>query len=71
MKNIKINSVVQINENGKEEWIGCLIVVSEIKNWGVQGFLKMPFKGNAYIRLNNNEFDLIGDAVMILKEETK
>jgi len=39
MDNIKLNSIVQINENGKEGWIGCLVQVSEIRNWGIQGWV--------------------------------
>jgi len=73
---IKENSVVQINESGQEGWIGCLVQVSEVKSWGIQGWVKIPMQGEAYIRVKNGEFDYIGEAVMIhgnqvLDEEDK
>jgi hypothetical protein len=61
---IKENSVVQINEKGQEGWVGCLVQVSEKKTWGIQGYVKIPMQGEAYIRLNWEQIDFIGDAVM-------
>jgi hypothetical protein len=66
---IQINSVVQINENGQDGWIGCLVQVSELKSWGIQGWVKLPKSGDAYIRLNWNEIDYIGEAVMTQQKE--
>ena len=73
---IKENSVVQINESGQEGWIGCLVQVSEVKSWGIQGWVKIPMQGEAYIRVKTGEFDYVGEAVMIhgnqvLDEEDK
>lgn len=64
---IKENSVVQINENGQDGWIGCLAQVNEVKSWGVQAWVKIPMKGDAYIRLKWDEIDYIGDAILIPK----
>lgn len=64
------NAIVQVNEKGQEGWIGCLVQVSEIKEWGVQGWVQIPASGQAYIRLKWDEVDYIGQAVMItVKEE--
>lgn len=35
MNNIKINSVVQVNENGGNDWMGCLVQVTEVKSYGI------------------------------------
>lgn len=61
---IKVNSVVQINEKGGEGWIGCLVQVSEMKSWGIQGWVKIPKSGDAYIRLSWDQIDYIGEAVL-------
>lgn len=36
-KRIVVNSVVQVNENGQEKWIGCFVQVSEVKELGSTG----------------------------------
>lgn len=69
--NIKENSVVQINENGNAGWVGCLVQVSEIKSFGIQGWVKIPMEGDAFIRLNWNQIDFIGQAVMSPQKETE
>lgn len=61
---IKENSVVQVNEKGNEDWVGCLVQVSEVKSWGIQGWVKIPKSGDAYIRLKWEEIDYIGQAIM-------
>lgn len=64
-------SVVQINGLGKGGRIGCLCQVDEVKTWGVQAWVQIPMSGNAYIRLNWDQFDYIGDARLILEEDEK
>ena len=64
---VKKNSVIQITENGKEGWIGCLVQVTEVKDWGIQGFVNIPTQGEAYIRLKWDEIKYIGEAVMVYK----
>lgn len=68
---INENSVVQINEKGQEGWIGCLVQVSEVKNWGIQGWVKIPMQGDAYIRLNWEQIEFIGDAIMSPQKEAE
>lgn len=69
-ENIVKNAVVQVNENGPEGWIGCFVQVSEVKSWGVQGWVQVPKSGSAYIRLPFEQIDLIGHAVMVQPENT-
>ena len=68
-KRIQVNSIIQVNENGQKRWISCLIQVSELKTWGIQGWAQIPMQGSAYIRLKWDQIDYIGEAIMRLKEE--
>lgn len=63
MKTIEKGSVIQITESHK--WCGCLAVVSEPKTFGCQAYVEMPEEGSAYIRLNFEDFEVIGKAVLI------
>lgn len=62
---LRINSVVQINEHGMDGWIGCLVQVTEVKSWGIQGYVQIPKGGQAFIRLNFSSICYIGEAVMV------
>lgn len=68
---VKKHDVIQVNKE-MPEWTGCLLMVDEVKSWGVLAHLRIPFKGNAYIRLTNDQFEVIGESVFEVKEdETK
>lgn len=60
-------SIIQANENAPEDWTGCVLIVDEVKDWGVQAFLRIPAQGDAYIRLGANQFDIlsVGKAVLM------
>jgi len=56
--------VVQII-NEEHHWFPCLVVVQEVKTWGVQAYLLTPPMGEfgvAYIRVKNADIKLIGQA---------
>lgn len=61
---IKAGSVVQATE-GAKDWAGCLLIVSEVKSFGVQAYLHVPFQGDAYIRLTWDQIEYIGEAVLV------
>jgi hypothetical protein len=63
--NMEVSTIVQVIEGGPEGWVGCLIQVSEVKSWGIQGFVKIPKGGEAYIRLTWQQFEPIGKAVLM------
>ncbi|MBQ6123712.1 MAG: hypothetical protein IJI59_18510 [Clostridia bacterium] len=68
--NVKKNDVIQINEKFKGTgWIGCLMIVDEVKSWGVQAYLHVPMQGDAYLRLKHEEYDVIGKAALVAKED--
>lgn len=75
-QSIKINDVVQIAPDASDWAGGCFCIVTEVKSWGIQGFVKIPptergnpsTGGSAYIRLETAQFARIGQAEWILAE---
>lgn len=70
---MKVNDVVQFNENHK--WCGCLGIVREIKDCGENGIRYMigipePQQGTAFIYVmeSENAIEKIGKAVLIVKD---
>ncbi|MGL5712548.1 MAG: hypothetical protein ACRCX2_05975 [Paraclostridium sp.] len=64
---VRENDIVQVNES--HEWVGCLVHVTKVKNWGVQGFVYIPFQGQAHIRLEHDEYEIIGQAKILPETE--
>lgn len=62
-------SIIQANENAPEAWTGCVLIVDEVKDWGVQAFLRIPAEGEAYIRLRANQFDILTTGKAVLMPE--
>lgn len=66
---IKKGEVIQIKPSHK--WGGCLAVVSDVKSWGCVAYVSIPHgdgipPGQAYIRLEDGEFERLG--VMVIFE---
>ena len=59
MEKAKENDVVQIIEG---DWIGVLVHVTELYNWGIQGFVYVPNKGQAFIRIKHEDYVVIGES---------
>lgn len=61
-KTIQINDIVQLDpiETGNPAFSACLMVVSEIYDWGVQGYVTVPDKGQAYYRAKHGTFERTG-----------
>lgn len=53
---LKRGDIIQANENAGE-WCGTILIVDEVKSWGVQAFVHVPMKGYAYIRLTPEQFE--------------
>lgn len=66
---MEIGDVVQVNNNNASDWNGCLVIVHEIRDWGIVAYMKVPMKGVAYIRLTFDEFDYVGKAAYTLNGE--
>jgi hypothetical protein len=62
--------IVQIT-NDDHHWFACLIIVTEVRNWGIIGYITIPTNrdepnGTAYIRLKNEDFQVVGNATLVL-----
>jgi hypothetical protein len=71
----QVGEIVQANENARN-WFRCLVVVSEIKSWGIQGFTTIPHpdrdqSGDAYIRLQWEEIERTGGHSRFITEDMK
>ena len=72
MESIKAGSIVQVDPNcSNKVFAGCFVVVTEVKPFGIQGYVQMTGKedsigGAAYIRLKWDDIEPCGDAVWML-----
>jgi hypothetical protein len=69
---IKRGDIIQITDEANR-WYPCLLVVDEVKSWGVQAYLTVPTNddepnGNAFYRIENGKFEKVGQAVIALPE---
>jgi hypothetical protein len=53
------------------DWDACLVVVTEVKIWGVQGYTTVPAGGEAYIRLKWEQFEVVGRAAFMRTDEAE
>ena len=66
---LKRGDIIQANENAGA-WCGTVLIVDEVKSWGVQAFVHIPMKGNAYIRLTPEQFEnLHAESLFMPKED--
>lgn len=72
----QIGDVFQITEkHGRAGWIGAFVMATEIKHWGIQGFVSHVVEhekqNRAYIRLKWEEIDYIGHAALVPGDESE
>lgn len=64
-----------IEKHGRAGWIGALIIATEIKSWGIQGFaphiLTHDQQRRLYIHLKWEDIEWVGRAVLVPSDETK
>jgi hypothetical protein len=63
-REVEVNDIIQVNQK-VEHWFRCLLVVDEVKGWGVLAYCTIPGNafnaaGDAFMRLEWEEFDLLG-----------
>lgn len=65
-----VGSVIQVKET-IPAWGGCLMIVDEIKSWGVKCSMRLPGRDNIYtaLRLNHSEYYYIGEAEVVQDEK--
>lgn len=57
--NVSVGDIVQVDP-AAANWGGCLVIVTEVKSCGIQGFTPMPPDGGrAYIRIKNEDFEAV------------
>jgi hypothetical protein len=55
-----VHDIVQVDP-GMEVFGGCMVVVTEVKNWGVQGYVQSAgVDGQQYIRLKWDQLEATG-----------
>lgn len=59
-KLLQVGDIIQIKP--PHAWAYCILMVSEVKSFGCQAYIEIPDKGQAYIRLNKNEYIKVGRA---------
>ena len=60
MTDIQVGDIVQVNPD-VETFGACMIVVTEIKSWGIQGYVQSAgLNGQAYIRLPFKDIERTG-----------
>ena len=76
MEKYQVGDVFQINErHGRQGWIGAFVMATEIRKWGIQGFVSHvethDKQTRAYIRLEWYHVDYVGRAPLIPQDEVK
>jgi len=57
---MNIGDIVQVNPE-KEMFGGCMVVVTKLKSWGIQGYVQSAgVPGQQYIRLATQDFEPTG-----------
>lgn len=63
---IRVGSVMQIDPEHDRRFGACFLTVTELKSWGVQGFVAIPGSdGAAYYRCAFEHCEYIGQAEWI------
>lgn len=73
---LKPGAIVQVNPDEHKDgfFATCFVMVTEVKTWGIQGFVPVPgergeLPGRAYCRLKWEEIELVGAAEWIPQDE--
>jgi hypothetical protein len=63
---IKVGDIVQVNPE-KEMFGACMVVVTEVKSWGIQGYVQSAgVDGQQFVRLEHDDFEATnGQAVWV------
>ena len=57
---VEIGDIVQVNPS-KEMFGGCMVMVTEVKSWGIQGYVQSAgVLGQQYIRLKFEDIEPTG-----------
>jgi hypothetical protein len=63
-QDLKVGDIVQVTPD-KEMFGACMVVVTEVTSWGIQGYVQSAgIPGQQYIRLANDDFESTGGKVV-------
>jgi len=68
---VSVGDIVQVDPSdpSKEMFGGCMVVVTEVKSWGIQGYVQSAgVTGQQYIRLEFNDFAPTGGKAVWIVE---
>lgn len=60
---VKEHDIVQIIP--EHEWSGALVIVTDVKELEIKGFVQIPMKGAAYIKLSHSDFKIVGQCAFV------
>jgi len=64
---INIGDIVQVNPE-KEVFGACMVVVTEVKTWGIQGYVQNAGENwQAHVRLNTEDFEHTGGTAVWIR----
>lgn len=68
MTQAEIGDIVQVNPE-VDTFGGCMVVVTEVKSWGIQGYVQSAgVPGQQYIRLNWKDIEPTGGRAVWVAE---
>ncbi len=66
---VEIGDIVQVDPMLNEVFGGCMVVVTEVKSWGIQGYVQSAgVDGQQYIRLEWDNFEKTGGKALWVVE---
>lgn len=58
-----VGDILQIDPDHDEVFGGCLMIVTQVANWGAQGFFDVPGQGQAFYRVEPEHAEKVGRVV--------
>lgn len=71
---IEEGDVVQIDPESDGKFAACLMIVTEVKNWGLKGYVTVPGaivggSGQAFYRVSHDNYVKVGPAKWLRSED--
>lgn len=65
---VEVGDLVQVEPESDKVFGGAILTVTEVKSWGVQGYVFAPGHGYAYYRCNHGDYAHVGKTEWFYKE---
>lgn len=63
--------VVQICPESNPVFGGCMLIVEEVKTWGVKGYVAIPaspLPQSAYLRVKHDDYEVVGVPTWVVSD---